>query len=85
MECPVAIHERCSGPNTNSSDDAYKKIKNNIICGSLNACGLKRKIEVPEFCSLIEKFDIFCVSETKLDPIDVINVEGYNFLFLKPV
>ena len=85
MECPVAIHERCSGPNTNSSDDTYKKIKNNIICGSLNACGLKRKKEVPEFCSLIENFDIFCVSETKLDPIDIINVEGYNFLFLKPV
>ena len=85
MECPVAIHERCSGPNTNSSDGAYKKIKNNIICGLLNACGLKRKIEVPEFCSLIENFDIFCVSETKLDPIDIINVEGYNFLFLKPV
>ena len=76
MECPVAIHERCSGPNTNSSDGAYKKIKNNIICGLLNACGLKRKIEVPEFCSLIENFYIFCVSETKLDPIDIINVEG---------
>ena len=85
MECPVAIHERCSGPNTNSIDDAYKKIKNNIICGSLNVCGLKRKIEVPEFCSFIENFDIFCVSETKLDPIDIINVEGYNFLFLKLV
>ena len=80
MECPVAIHERCSGPNTNNSDDAYKKIKNNIICGSLNVCGFKRKIKVPEFCSLIENFDIFCVNETKLDPIDIINVEGYNFL-----
>lgn len=49
-------------------------------CGSLNVCGLKRRIQYPDFCELVGKYDIFCVNETKLDDFDTINIDGYDFL-----
>lgn len=42
-------------------------------------CGLRRKILYPEFTELVSQFDIFCVSETKLDDYGIINIDGYDF------
>ena len=52
----------------------------NLKCASLNVCGLKRRLNYPEFYTLINKFDIFCVNETKLDNSDIISVQGYTFM-----
>ena len=40
-----------------------------------------RKLLFPDFIEFIKKYDIVCISETKLDDIDVINVQldGYTF------
>lgn len=35
--------------------------------GLLNVCGLKRRSLFPEFIELINKFDLFLVTETKID------------------
>ena len=51
-----------------------------IQIGSLNVCGLRRRLRYPEFQSLISKYDVFCVQETKLDNIDVISLNNYTFL-----
>ena len=42
-------------------------------------CGLRRKIRYPDFTELVSQFDIFCVSKTKLDDYDFINIDGYDF------
>ena len=42
-------------------------------------CGLRRKILYPKFTELVSQFDIFCVSETKLDDYDIISIDGYDF------
>ena len=42
-------------------------------------CGLRRKILYPEFTELVSQFDIFFVSETKLDDYDIINIDSYDF------
>ena len=34
----------------------------------------------PDFGELISHYDIFCVSETKLDDLDLINLPGYSFV-----
>ena len=52
----------------------------NLKCGSLNVCGLKRRLEYPEFCELIKGFDFFCVSESKIDKYDIISLDGYNYI-----
>lgn len=52
----------------------------NLKCGSLNVCGLKRRVNYPEFRDLIQNHDLFCVNETKLDQYDLINISGYTFL-----
>ena len=50
-----------------------------ISVGFLNVCGLKRRMQYPEFCSFIQNYDIICLAETKLDASDVISLDGYTF------
>ena len=72
---------------TNLIDDYKSKytqndatnISNKFVIGSLNTCGLKRRTEYPEFQSLIDRYDILCISESKLDNDDVISCPGYVF------
>ena len=56
------------------------KCHENISIGTLNVCGLKTRSNYPEFIDLINKFDIFCVTETKLDIYDNISIPNYNLL-----
>ena len=45
----------------------------------MNCCGVKLRLQYPEFCELIKKNDIVCLQETKTDDIDKIDLEGYTF------
>ena len=58
----------------------YVNRNDELLFGCLNVCGLKRRLYYPEFQETIAKFDIFCVTESKLDDTDVISVPGYCFL-----
>ncbi len=49
----------------------------------LNTCGLKTRCQYPEFIHVLNDCDLFCVSETKLDPFDVISIPNFTF-FSKP-
>ena len=33
----------------------------------------------PEFTVMIQKYDLFFVTETKLDSMDIISIDGYTF------
>ena len=57
--------------------------KTNLKIGALNVCGLKSRINCPEFIQLIEQYSILCVSETKLDIYDLIEIPNYTF-YSKP-
>ena len=48
--------------------------------GCLNVCGLKSRLQFPEFSDTLSHYDIFCVTETKLDYTDVISMPRYTFL-----
>ena len=43
-------------------------------------CGLKCRLNYPEFRELVQGYDIFCVSETKIDKHDIISLQGFTFL-----
>ena len=45
---------------------------------SLNVCGLKSKLNCPEFCKLISEHEIIGLQESKLDDVDYICVPGYK-------
>ena len=47
---------------------------------SLNVCRLRHRILYPDFCDLVAKYDIFCVSETKLDNFDIIDIPCFDFV-----
>ena len=47
---------------------------------SLNVCGLRHRILYPDFCDLVARYDIFCVSETKLDNFDIIDIPCFDFV-----
>lgn len=57
-------------------NDSFIKVK--IL--SLNACGLVSKLCNPDFIEFISLYDIVCLTETKLDQYDDINVEGFILL-----
>jgi hypothetical protein len=48
---------------------------------SVNVCGLTSKLKFPDFIDFIQKNDIVCINESKLDEFDVpnINIDGYQF------
>lgn len=55
------------------------KLETTILFGCINVCGLKHRLNYPEFEETVTNFDILYVTETKLDHTDVISVPGYNF------
>ena len=50
----------------------------NIKLGSLNVCGLKRRLEYPDFTKYFENSDILCFMETMLDDSDIISLPGFR-------
>ena len=42
-------------------------------------CGLKRRLNYPEFKEFINNYDIFCVSETNTDSTDIIDIDDYVY------
>ncbi|CAG2185838.1 unnamed protein product [Mytilus edulis] len=43
----------------------------------LNVCGIKKRLQYPEFIELINRYDIICLQESKTDNCDEIFVPGY--------
>ncbi|CAG2246975.1 unnamed protein product [Mytilus edulis] len=65
-------------PSVNSTFNSNHVINDvNILC--LNCCGIKSRMQYPEFENIIKKHDIVCFVETKTDDIDVINFPGFHF------
>ena len=52
----------------------------NLKVLAINTCGLRSKLNYPEFVELIHSYDINGVQETKLDNIDSIRVPGYEII-----
>ncbi|CAC5383795.1 unnamed protein product [Mytilus coruscus] len=48
---------------------------------SLNCCGIIKKLQYPEFETLLRNHDIICLVETKLDDRDEIKLPGYILKF----
>lgn len=45
--------------------------KKELKFGSLNVCGLISKLKIPEFHDCIKRYDYICISETKIDDLDI--------------
>ena len=75
-------HNKCKNNSIRSQTVSYEtseKFYGELKIGSLNVCGLKSRVQYPEFVELLNQYDVLCVSETKLDNADVISVQGYTF------
>ena len=88
IECPVDNNDDtfCSNIYSNNailSDDESQVPMTDLKIGTLNVCGLKTRLNYPEFVELIQKFSIVCLSETKVDKYDMFDVPNYTF-FSKP-
>ena len=59
--------------NVNSSDNLLR-----IVC--LNFCGIKARLQYPEFRNLIQSYEIVCFVETKTDDIYIIILPGYKIV-----
>ena len=46
----------------------------------MNVCGLRKKLNYPEFLNFVCNYDILCFTETKTDNTDVIDIPGYIVL-----
>ena len=42
-------------------------------------CGLKRRLNYPEFINYIEKHDFVCVTETNTDSSDIVDLNGFTY------
>ena len=62
------------------TDNNLKNVTHKLAFGCLNVCGLKSRLNFPEFIETLACHDVLCVTETKLDDTDVISIPGYNFM-----
>ena len=62
------------------TDNNLKNVTHKLVFGCLNVCGLKSRLNFPEFIETLACYDVLCVTETKLDETDVISIPGYNFM-----
>ena len=63
----------------NEKTHTVHKDYNNICLLSLNVCGIKQKLLYPELESLLNNYDILCLTETKLDDLDEIQCNDFIF------
>jgi hypothetical protein len=47
---------------------------------ALNVCGLVSKLRNPDFREFISLYGIICLTETKLDNYDEVELDGYKLL-----
>ena len=47
---------------------------------SLNVCGLKTRLQYPDFIDYFKHFDIVCSEETKIDDMDIISFPGFKLI-----
>ena len=59
---------------------SYNCAITNLKILSINVCGLKKKLNTPEFVNLINSYDIVGVQETRLDDADNITIPGYTIV-----
>ena len=59
------------------SADSYENTLNIL---TLNVCGLKNKLYIPEFQTFVSNFDLIGFQETHCDDYDTLDLDGYNFL-----
>eukprot|EP00745_Piridium_sociabile_P028064 TRINITY_DN45105_c0_g1_i5.p1 TRINITY_DN45105_c0_g1~~TRINITY_DN45105_c0_g1_i5.p1 ORF type:complete len:291 (-),score=54.88 TRINITY_DN45105_c0_g1_i5:1949-2821(-) len=68
--------------NSECSDESDVTVKNvsfeYVKFLSLNVGGLLGKVHDPEFCDVIFDNDIVCLTETKLDDLDNIDIDGFT-------
>ena len=72
----------CNGPVNNAMYDHMYSVsfdKRLKIC-TINVCGLKSKLLYPEFEDFLDKYDIICVTESKLDKFDSIKLDNYSIM-----
>lgn len=71
-------HENSRNVSLGSKSDEvnYKQLK--VL--SLNVCGLRSKINIPDFLEYMSDFDILCFTETKIDAYDEIIIPGFELL-----
>ena len=61
-------------------------VSSDIKLACVNVCGLKSKLKIPEFHEFLKKYCFICVSETKIDDLDIPTVldnlpENYTAIF----
>ncbi|MEW8547774.1 MAG: reverse transcriptase family protein, partial [Candidatus Thiodiazotropha sp.] len=60
---------------SNSSFGANPKQKLNFA--TLNVCGLKSRLNYPDFVTFFNSYDFVCFAETKLDDTDIVSLPGF--------
>ena len=73
-------NDRPTPSDTSSPSDPCNIINSTLSVASLNVCGLKRRVQYPDFISFVNQYDVVCLAETKLDEADVILLDGYTFI-----
>ena len=84
-----AINHNIDGNASHSTahinDTSNKRINSydleNLKCASPNVCGLKQRLNGPDFCDLVHEYNFFCVSETKIAVTGSISVQDYRGFF----
>ena len=68
---PQKLTPRESLPRAKTDSVVTEETARTLTVISLNVCGLKSKLLVPEFCTMLQNYDIAIFCETKCDNLDM--------------
>ena len=74
----VQNHKNCLPDVANVYDFIDKGGNRTLKLVTLNICGVFSKLNFPELYDFVNMFEVICLVETKLDPYDSFQVEGYD-------
>ena len=75
--CHHPTHQQQRRPSTLMNSDFLILVLYDFI---VHCCGIKSRLQYPEFQNMIRNHDILCFVETKTDDLDVINFPGFKFI-----
>lgn len=76
-DCQKKRPRRASTPDRDEQGHEGEQLKLKFL--TLNVCGLRRKLQYPEFSNFIARYYISCLTETKTDNNDAIDIPDIRF------
>ena len=82
--CSISYDDIITSQSESDKNTTFNRVSEDLNMSMLNVCGISSKLDIPHFTEFIESHTINCFVETKINYLDIDNLnlpQGYNGKF----